>query len=189
MDSESPSKLVRWPVLRVQPGSEKRVFLLSGEFVRLPTHYFRRTVLCVGDDSCPLCSLLPSRSYWYLPAVHQEGRQPCLLELSATAASSLEQNARLLGGRLGAGLRVRLFRQSPRKPLYTEVLEGCEPFSHASSNDWLTALMAVFLMPAFKRGETLEEYGARTIELVRQRATLVLASVEAAAEKGVKGRR
>ena len=183
MRQEGPSRSVRWPLLRVLAQHETQVELLSGDWFRLSTHYFRRTVLCAESDLCPLCSLLPVRAYWYLPVVVLPTKQPAILEMSATASSAMEQNAKLLAGSIGPGVQFLLRRKSAKRPVYSEVVGTSEKCSRVSKDVWLTALMAIYLLPMWRVDEDAESYSARTLSMVIERANLVAASVKAAADR------
>lgn len=188
MNCERPSTVSRWPVLRVQPGHDCEVRLLSGDWIRLSTHYFRRTVLCSESASCPLCSLLPSRPYWYLPVAVAPRNTFCLLELSPSASSQLEQAAKFEHGSVLAGLSFRLFRKSKKKPIACECL-GLSKGCHAVLlTEWVTPLMAIYLLPQLNVGEDIASYGGRVRSTVDQRNELVAASVKAAASRGPSSR-
>lgn len=188
MNCESPSFVSRWPVLRVAPGHDCEVRLLSSDWVRLSTHYYGRTVLCSESDACPLCSLLPSRPYWYLPVAVAPRSTSCLLELSPSASSQLEQAAKFEHGSVKAGLMFRLFRKAKKKPIACECLGLSKGSVHVSVAIWVSPLMAIFGLPCLNEGETVEMYGRRVLTMVDERNQLVAARVRSAAEKGPKSR-
>lgn len=184
MDHESPSKSARWPLLRVSPGHDCVVELLSGHWIRLVTHYASRTVLCPEDYRCELCDILPARPFWYLPAFVEPTRRPCLLELSASTSADLEQVAKFCGGEVDAGLRLRLSRRTSKSPIRCEALEPPESVQRSPVQQWGTCLMAIFGFPAFGVGETVDRYGDRVREIALQRAAVAAGRLRA----GVKGR-
>jgi len=183
VDAESPSKSVRWPLLRVSPGSSVDVELLSGSWVRLLTHFCKRTVLCADCPECSLCELLPARPFWYLPAVIVDGRRPCLLELSAHASADLETVAKFAFGSVGPGLRVRLTRRSARAPLRSEALESVAAPARCRVHEWGTVLMAIFGLPPFREFEEVPAYGARVQRVVLERAAVMAARIKDSAKK------
>lgn len=183
VNCESPSFAARWPVLRVVPGHDYEVRLLSPDWVRLSTHYFRRTVLCSESDACPLCSLLPSRPYWYLPVAVSPRSSYCLLELSPAASSQLEQAAKFEHGAIKEGLSFRLFRKAKKKPIACECLGLSKGSVLVSLHMWVSPLMAIFGLPPLTALESVVEYGARVQHTVDQRNELIAASVRSAAEK------
>lgn len=158
---EKPSGVVRWPVLRVDAGHDVEVSLLGGRWLRLATHFHKRTQICLGDETCPVCQLLPSRCYYYLPACFTSTRRPVLLELSAMASADLEQNARLTEQGLRAGLTVKLRRRSKRAPLQTEVIMQDRVRGVCSEAEWCSAVMAIYGFGAMRPGEALEDYRRR----------------------------
>jgi len=179
LTAESPSKLVRWGLVRVEPGHRSRVELLSGDFVRLSTHFYRRTLLCVESDLCPLCDVLPSRSYWYLPCKLLPSGRLSLLELSATSSADLEQHAKLLHGKLGYGITVELSRRKRRSPMRCEIVGDVLGGKAIAPQVWVSALMAIFGLGALREFETLEQYSARVIAGVIERGKLVRGQMEA----------
>lgn len=185
---EGPSPEIRWPLLRVNAGQEVEVRLLSAAWFRVATHFSRRTLLCAGTEDCPLCGLLPSRSYYYLPAAGRQIKRRVLLELSPLAAADLEQNCRMLEGGFRPGLTVCFSRRSARAPMRSEVLGSggsCDPVPHET---WITAVMAVYGMPAVHAGESLADYGARTASRVIERANQQASVLRAGHAKSAKGR-
>lgn len=186
-DQERPSRVARWLVMRVPAGGKVDVVLLGGEFVRLATHWARPTILCTENEQCPLCSVLPSRSYWYLPAVCCATRAPRLLELSSTASSDLEQKAKFAGSGLTAGLRVSMTRRTVKSPVYSEILERVPNPSRATLAEWLTPLFGIYGLPAFRPEDTLESYSDRVEPMVRSRGELALARLKAGSGGRVQG--
>lgn len=185
MNLEAPSKAIRWPVVRVAPGHDVAVVLLSGDWFRLVTHFYQRTVLCPDSDACSLCALLPSRPYWYLPCLVQPRKTRALLELSATASADLEQRAKMLHGGIGAGMTVRLARRSSRRPVYCEIMDNSVFSPRLSLATWITAVMAIYGFSAMKEDETVVSYGARIQASVIERAGVVASRLQAVCSKGV----
>lgn len=184
MQVESPSRCVRWSLLRVAPGHDVAVELLSGEWVRLATHYVGRTVLCPEVDECELCDFCPVRCFWYLPAVVEPGRRPCLLELSAVASSDLEQVAKFAFGSLRAGCQFRLSRRAAKKAVRAEALEFSAPRREPEFAEWASCLMAIYGLPPILPGELLPAYGSRVRERVVRRASVNAEQIR----HGTKGR-
>lgn len=189
MELETPTKAIRWPVVRVQPQHDVAVVLLSGDWLRLVTHYVGRTVLCPDSASCTLCSLLPSRPYWYLPCLILPRRNRGLLELSATTSADLEQRARMLHGRVGSGLTVRLSRRSAKRPIYCEIVEDVSVVCSLELYEWVSAVMAVYGFPAMRRTEELAAYSARIQPSVIERAKVEALLLTAGESRRTKGRR
>jgi hypothetical protein len=188
VELESPSKCARWPLLRVPAGQSVLVELLSGDWIRLTTHYVGRTVLCPQTPDCPLCDLLPTRAFWYLPALREPGRRPVLLELSAQASSDLEQVAKFAAGSVGAGVRLMLSRRTAKSPIRSEA-EGFAPSPRRTNVDeWGSLLMAVFCCPPLRPAESISDYGSRIQPQLLARAEVAAARVRSGAEKGVRSR-
>lgn len=185
---ERPSCLPRWPVVRVKEGRETKVQLLSGDWVRLVTHFFRRTFLCPEVAECVSCELLPQRAYWYLPCFCLGSQRPSILELSAHASADLEQRCRFAGWPVFAGVQVELARRSKKAPLRMELIGRVDVPPVAKLSEWASALMALYCLPAFVPGETLDVYGARVKTVVVRRSALMAQQVEAVASGGVRGR-
>ena len=173
---ESPTSRVKWSVVPVNVGSRMPFVLLSGDWVRLTTHFFRRTFLCTEGDSCDACSLLGSRAYWYLPVRSEQTGGVGLLELSAQASSHLEQAAKFAGYSVAAGLRIEVSRKSTKSPVFSEMVGQTPNASPLPLASWGTGLMKVFGLPPIEDGESLDSYGERVYERVRMRS-----QVEAAA--------
>lgn len=161
IDSEGPKPVVRWPVLHVEQGHSVEVLLLSVHWLRLSTHFYKRTQICLGTDACPVCHLLPSRCYYYLPALYTATRRPVLLELSPHASSDLEQMARLQEQGFRPGLVVELSRRSKRAPVKTVVVRQDRTPPAVSPREWLTAVMGIYGFGEMREGESLEGYRAR----------------------------
>jgi hypothetical protein len=179
VDSESPSVASRWALVRVPVGRGLRIELLSGDWIRLSTHFARRTFLCTGEDDCPLCEFLPSRPFWYLPVLLVPGSRPALLELSGTASADLEQVSKLAFGRLGAGCVFDVSRRASKKAARAEAVSEAPAQMRVSLQRWGTALMAIYGLPQFNEGEGLESYGDRTRTKVYARAEMIAARLRA----------
>lgn len=188
MDCERPRREIRWPIVRVQAGHDCAIELLSGDWLRLATHYAGRTLLCAESEACDLCSLCPTRFYWYLPCCVLPTRSPAICEFSASTSSQLEQNAKMLHGCIGAGFKVRLARKSAKKPVYAEVLSYAKTTPQLTFQEWASALMAVYGLPGLRPGETIAEYGVRVEDFILQRANLAANKLLLAHTAGVKGR-
>jgi len=188
MNLESPTRSIRWPVVRVVPNHDVCCMLLSGDWFRLSTHFHRRTLLCTDNDLCPLCSLLPSRPYWYLPCLVLPNKCRGLLELSATTSADLEQRAKMLHGRIGAGLSVRLTRRGKKRPVYAEIVDdvACSPSLVLAT--WVSAVMAIFGFSAMREYESLESYSARIQPAVLERAEALAAHLRGDTKTGAKSR-
>jgi hypothetical protein len=188
MNCERPRREIRWPLVRVQPGHETQVELLSGYWLRLATHYAGRTLLCTESEACALCSVCPSRFYWYLPCCQLPGRTPAICEFSASTSSMLEQNAKMLHGSLGAGMQIRLARKAAKKPVYVEVIGYKQTSVNLSFQEWASALMAVFGLPGLRPDESIANYGERVEGFILQRAELAYNKMKLASVGGVKRR-
>lgn len=178
-DVERPSRLSRWLVLRVPAGAKVEAVLLGGDFVRLATHFAKSTFLCTETEQCPACSVLPSRCYWYLPAVCVASRAPRLLELSSTASADLEQKAKFAGSGLTAGLRVAFSRRTVKSPVYSEILQQELKPSRATLAEWLTPLFAIYGLPPFRDDDSLATYSDRVEPMVLSRGELAVSRLKA----------
>lgn len=185
---ERPTEVARWPVVRVEVGHDVSVQLLSSDFVRLSTHFWRSTFLCPEVEECDACKLLPSRPYWYLPVFVQPSKRSAILELSAHACSDLEQKCRFVGSALRPGVQVELSRRSKKKPVRIEIIGQAPSPPLAKLEQWLSPLMALFKMPPVMPAETLEQYGARCKGYAVERNKLLAAQMKAAANGRAGGR-
>lgn len=179
MNCEAPSRMACWSLVRVVPQREERVVLLSGDWVRLSTHFFDGTVLCPEGDDCPLCDLLPVRPYWYLPCLRRPGNRPSLLELSALTCTDFEQCAKFAGAGVCCGLTVILTRKSKRSPVRCEVEELVSSPRSALLHEWFSPLMKIFGFPALLPGELLDTYSKRIRPSALRRAELVAMRMQA----------
>lgn len=176
---ESPSRVARWPLLRVRPGHNYLVELLSGEWIRLSTHFAGRTWLCPEVPECELCDVVGARSFWYLPAVTEPGRRPCLLELSSQASSDLEQVAKFSFGNVAAGGRFLLSRKTAKSAIRAEAESAVSRGRVIDVSEWGSLLMAVFGFPPLRPLEKLDDYGARIREQTLKRAAVAAAQLRA----------
>lgn len=180
MDRESPTRRYLLPILRLKAGSDATVRLLSADWIRLPTHFARSTVLCTGQQDCPLCELLPTRWYWYLPAIAVQTKAVVLLELSAKASADLEQAAGLFGSGFHAGARFQLIRRGAKSPVRVEWTGQDDPGKGMMLHEWVTPLMHVFGLPPINPGEQLEAYADRVHRPLHKRAEALAARLAAA---------
>lgn len=185
MNCERPSPSPRWELLRVQPRHDVVVELLSGDWVRLSTHYHRKTFLCSESPQCDCCDLLPVRPYWYLPGLLHPTRRATLIEFSSAASSDLEQHAKLLSGRIGPGLVVRLTRRTPKSPVKSEVVSDSSVNTTLRFHQWVSALMAIYLMPPIREDEEIEAYGRRIASVVDQRSAVIATQIRNVSKRGV----
>jgi hypothetical protein len=160
------------------------VQLLSGDWVRLSTHFWRSTFLCPEVEECDVCDLLPARAYWYLPVLVVATQRPSILELSAHASADLEQRCRFVGSAPRPGVEVELSRRSKKAPLRCEYTGQAERPAVARLHEWVTPLMALYRLPAMTPAESLEEYGCRVRAKVIERAKLVAGQMRAASSAG-----
>lgn len=188
MNLEAPSKQAVWSVVRVVAGHDVRVTLLSGDWLRLTTHFFFGTLLCAEGEDCPACALLPGRSYWYLPCIVAGSGRLGILELSSTTSADLEQRSKFSGVGLRAGVEVRISRRSKKAPCRCEVVGSNEAAPSAQLHEWASGLFRIFGFGPLHPEETIEAYGARIREVVRRRAQVVADRVVASASGRVKGR-
>jgi len=179
MNCEAPSRMACWSLVRVVPQREEQVVLLSGDWVRLSTHFFDGTVLCPEGDDCPLCELLPVRPYWYLPCLRRPGNRPSLLELTALTCSDFEQCAKFAGVGVRCGLTVILTRKSKRSPVRCEVGSLVSSPRSASLHEWVSPLMKIFGFPPLSAGESLDSYSKRIRPSALRRAELVAGRMRA----------
>lgn len=161
ISSEGPGREIRWPVLKATPGHAHEVVLLSSAFLRLDTHFHKRTQICLGTDDCPVCQLLPSRAFYYLPAKWRANGRPVLLELSGSSASDLEQVAKLNGSGMVPGLVVSASRRGCKSPIRFDAVGTIEGVKAVPDLDWVTAVMAIYGFAAMRPAESLEAYRAR----------------------------
>lgn len=188
VDCETPSRVGRWPVLRVQPGHDYSVVLLSGEWLRLTTHYADRTIVCSENDLCECCAFVPGRSYWYLPGLLGPQRRPCILELSSTASADLEERAKFDGGSVRAGLITTLIRKTSRAPIRCDIGGFDAKTATFAFSVWASYVMALFGLPAFRPGELVDAYSARVQPLVVERSKIGALRLKSRAERGVRSR-
>ena len=189
MTVEGPSRLARWPVTRIRAGQTMRVQLLSDQWVRLVTHFHKTTFLCPEVPECDACLLLPPRPYWYLPVLIPHTHGHAIIELSAHATSDLEQKIKFCGLKLVPGVQVEVARSTPKAPLRIEVIGQEEQAPTAPLHDWVSCLMALYKLPVLRPVDSLADYGARVLHLVKARADLIAAERKASAEAGAKSRR
>lgn len=185
---ESPPAVARWPVVRVKEGGVIACTLLSGDFVRLVTHFWRSTFLCAEGDECAACALLPGRPYWYLPVLVSTTQRPSILELSSAASADLEQRCRFVGSAPRAGVQVELLRRSKKAPVRCEVVGQAESAPLVKTHEWVAPLMALYRLPPIAPGETLEAYGRRVESKVRERAKVAADRMRAGAAGRVASR-
>lgn len=186
--SENPSSVGRLSVLKVQERQTIAIELLSGDWVRLVTHYHVRTFLCSEGESCHVCELQAPRAYWYLPVVATQSKRVHLLELSSSASADLEQKCRFCGSAPRAGVQMEVSRRTKKSPLRFEFAGNSERPKVAKIHEWVSPLMALYRLPPLAPGETLAEYGLRVSSSVVERTKLAAAEIRAAAERGVRSR-
>lgn len=188
MDVEAPCRVARWPIARVAPGHKRRLVLMSGEWVRVATHFLVNTFLCPEVEECAACGLLGVRAYWYLPCRCPVSGQFVLVEMSASSSADLEQRLRFAGLGVRAGVEVECWRKSSRRPLSWDVIGQTSATLTASLHEWVSPLMAIYHLPHLRPGETLPAYGERVRPKVLARAELAAASLRDSAGRRVKGR-
>lgn len=188
MNLECPTKLPTWAVLRVKAGSVARVTLLSGDWLHLWMHFYRRSFLCCESDDCALCDVLPARPYWYLPALSATTRALTLLELSATSSADLEQRAKFLGFSVAAGLEVELSRKSAKRPLRIEAVAQSPAAREVALQTWVSGLMRIYGLPLMHDAETLFAYSSRILPLLRERSKVAADRVRNANVSHVRNR-
>lgn len=187
-DQESPQCVSRLTVLRVPSGSTMAIQLLSGDWLRLSTHFHGRTFLCAEGVECDACQVLPSRVYWYLPVLAIQAKRVHLLELSASASADLEQKCRFVGSAPRAGVQVEVARRTKKSPLRFECIGQAEKAPLAQLHEWVSPLMALYRLPPLVVGETLEVYGRRVASRVVDRAKVAADAYRSAAAAWRKGR-
>lgn len=178
--TESPGTVRRLAVLRVPPGARIGVELLSADFVRLATHFAGRTFLCPEGEECDACVYLPSRCYWYLPALCLATQTLALLELSSSASADLEQKVRFGSGAFRPGAQVQISRRTKTSPLRVEFCQQSESKAVPALFEWVSPLMALYRLPPLARGESLASYGDRVRSRVVSRAKLAASELRAA---------
>lgn len=167
---EPPTASARWPLVRVHEGHTIQLQLLSSEWVRLVTHFYRSTFLCPEVEECAACVLLPPRPYWYLPVFSPRSSRSALVELSASASADLEQKVRFAGFAVRPGVKVELSRKTKKAAIRVEVLGQAETPPVARLHEWVTPLMAIFGLPAIRPGESLQDFGVRVKHVAIERA-------------------
>lgn len=181
ISSERPGVVARWAVARVRPGHPTEFQLLSADWVRLVTHFFRLTFLCAEGEKCDVCQFLPARPFWYLPAYEARSQRACLLELSASACADLEQSAKFAGFGIRPGVKAILSRRTAKAPIKAEIVGQVPNPPAAALYQWVTPLMAIYRMPHMRPGESLADYGGRIHRMVCSRCELAAAQIRAAA--------
>jgi hypothetical protein len=178
---EGPGVVRRWPLVKVAPAHTRDVTLLSGDWVRLSTHYLPlgrgRSVLCTDTHDCPLCTRAGGRTYWYLPVQSHPGAHRGLVELSATTSADLETVVRYGGYQLAAGAMVRLSRKTTKSGARCEYLGYDERVTAIDLHEWVTPLMVIYGLPGMAIGETLGAYGRRVKSVVEMRGRAALAEL------------
>lgn len=178
---EAPTADARWPVARIEPGHDLGVVLLASDWLRLDTHFYKRTQVCLGTEACPVCSFLPARSYYYLPAVVASTRRPTLLELSPLASADLEQQAKLLEQGLRPGLELVFTRRSCRAPVRCSVVRQGPAPKPVAQHVWVSAVMAVFGFGAMLPSEDLAAYRKRLMPSAVARSERLAGELKAVA--------
>lgn len=176
MISEStPTVTPRWPLLRLTPGHETEVTLLSVGWLQLGTHFHNHTFMCAGGHSCPACDHLTKRNVWYLPILARD--KPHLLELSAFAAADLEQHSRMYWGRFAAGQVLIAVRHSNRQPIKFSPVRIRELKANVDLRVWVSAVMAIYGFPPMEKDEPIDRYRIRLAPLAEARAKAVAAKI------------
>jgi hypothetical protein len=156
----------RWQLIRMRPHSESEVTLLSSSFFSLTTHFSRITVACAVEE-CALCELLPSRGLFYLACMCQGRRH--ILELGVFSANDLEQHAKLLHGGLRPGLRFRLWRDTKKGAVHSEVLGETAGCGEVDQLTLAQRVLAVYKLPCCNPGESIDIYERRIHGIVQRR--------------------
>lgn len=159
----------RWPVVRVNPGSETCVTLLSSRFLPLTVHWVGRSVPCCGDH-CSLCSVLPGRGLFYLAVMCMN--KISILELASLSSVHLEQHCRLLHGGMVPGHIIRLSRRSKKAPISSEVIETMTGVKAVEERVLISRVMALYALPGPNPEETIDAYETRISNIARKRGEL-----------------
>lgn len=160
----------RWLVLRLAPGSQTEVVLLSERFFSVVSHWTAATVLCSGED-CALCAYLPARALYYL-ACHV-GSQVRMVELGGLSASHLEQHCKLLHGGMQVGQVIKLLRRTAKSPVHSEVMRVQEGVQSVSPMLLAQRVMALYKFPPPNPSDDMLSYEARICAQVKVRNSLM----------------
>ena len=172
----------RWPVVRLRPKCETELTLLSSGFFCLTTHFQRVTVVC-AVDGCELCEMLPARGLFYLACLCQGRRS--ILELGACSANDVEHHAKLLHGGLRPGLQFRLWRDTAKGAVRSEVF-GCAPgCGEVEQLTLAQRVLALYKLPCCNPGETIEVYERRIRAVVQRRNRYLAQSLVSHKSAGV----
>lgn len=175
----------RWPVVRLVPGSQTEIVLLSPSFFAITTHWNKCTVPCSGED-CDLCQLLPSRGLFYVACVCAS--QVRMLELGSQSASHFEQHCKLLHGGMRPGLLVSLSRRTQKSPVFTEVIGFKEQVAPISTLVLANHVMALFKFPPANPGECVISYEKRCRVLAKVRNARMAELLTSQQNRAVHGR-
>lgn len=148
----------RWQLVRLLPGHECEVVLLSLSFFELTTHWHETTVVCPGED-CDLCQVLPARGLFYA-AVTCSSRLS-ILELGAQSASHLEQHLKLLHGGMLAGQVIALKRRTAKSPVISQCVRFQEKCQAVPPLELVRRVMAIYKFAPPNPDESIESYELR----------------------------
>jgi hypothetical protein len=188
MNHEPPTVSLTWHIVRLRLEAKYRAVLLSGEWIRLTTHFAKTTFLCSETEDCGGCAVGPARPYWYLPVSNIPHGSRAILELSATASADLEQRARFTARSVTAGLEIEISRRTKTSPVRCEVLGQAASPPLARLHEWASGLFHIFGLPMFRPEDTLQTYGERNRQLIVNRSNLASAEMRARSVAGIVGR-
>lgn len=157
--------LLSLPLLRVKPGRECDIQLVSDEVLWVQTHWVGRQVLC-GGPKCPICSGGGGRTHGYFVALVRHGSggpASVLVEMTPSPWSRMTDLARMMTFSISSGLTITASRRRSNSPLRLEPtgnasLPGdCE----TSVCRTLDALAVLYGLPVSTTDETLSDWTAR----------------------------
>lgn len=156
----------RWELVRVRPGCESELVLLSQEFFALTVHWVGHSVPCAGNG-CVLCESLVARGLFYLGGVCQN--RLAMIELGSESAMNLEQHLKLLNGGFVPGLRIRFLRRSAKAPVHGEVVGKVEVKGPITRRQLARRVLALYKFPCDNPDESEADYETRIARMARAR--------------------
>lgn len=169
----------RWQLIRVRPGCESEMVLLSQEFFALTVHWVGHSVPCCGAG-CVLCECLAARCLFYLAGVCQN--RLSMIELGSESATSIEQHLKLLHGGFVPGLRIRFLRRSAKAPVFGEVVGKVDVGGPVLKRQLARRVLALYKYPPDNPDESFEAYETRIASMARRRNEQIAKRLESSSD-------
>lgn len=148
----------RWPVVRMNAGSQTQVILLADHPFALTVHWVGWSAPCAGDG-CSLCETLAGRGLFYFPVICQQ--RASILELSSQSWSHLEQHAKLLHQAVRVGQVYNLTRRGAKNPIWAECVDFRENTTSVPDLALIQRVMAIYKFPPPQPADSLQTYEER----------------------------